>query len=93
MKLSTGLLLALVTSTTTEWAHADEARQIAESAAARWNAAFAKGGLEEIVSLYTDNAMLVQPNGQISRSPGEIRAFWQPLLQTGVYAMDIRSCG
>lgn len=89
MKSSIGLLLALVTSVASVCLRADEARQIAESAVAQWNAAFAKGGLDDIVSLYTDNAMLVQPNGQVSRNSGEIRAFWRPLLRTGVYAMDI----
>jgi len=90
LKRSLGLVLALVTTGTPDllWA-SDDMQQIAESRAAEWNAAFAKGKVDDILSLYTDNAMLLQPNGSVSKSTGEIRAFWQMLIQKGVYAMDI----
>ncbi len=89
-KRSLGLVLALVTTSTTEllWA-ADNTQQIAESRAAEWNAAFAQGKVDDILSFYTDNALLLQPNGSVSKNQREIRAFWQVLIQKGVYAMDI----
>lgn len=91
MNRSLGLLLALVTTTGAGLARADDARQIAESSAAQWNAAFAKGKVDAIVSLYADNAMLLRPDGAVSRGAGEIRAFWQNVIQQGDYAMDIVS--
>ncbi|BBL73605.1 YybH family protein [Methylomagnum ishizawai] len=91
MKRSLGLLLALVTSAGTARAQGDDARQIAETSAAQWNAAFAKGKVDAIVSLYADNAMLLRPDGAVSRGAGEIRAFWQNVIQRGEYAMDIVS--
>ncbi len=91
MKRSLGLILALVTTASVagESQMDDKVRQIAESSAAQWNAAFAKGKVEDILSLYADNAMLVQPNGAVSKGAGQIRDFWQTLIQQGEYAMDI----
>ena len=90
LKRSLGLLLLLVTTASSSWAESDAgARQIAERTAAQWNAAFARGGLEDILALYSDNAMLLQPNGAVSRGPGEIRDFWAKLIRQGDYAMDV----
>jgi uncharacterized protein (TIGR02246 family) len=90
MKRSLGLLFALVTTTETTLLQADDnIRQIAESRIAEWNAAFAQGKLDDVLSLYAENAMLLQPNGAVSKNANEIRAFWQTLIQKGVYAMDI----
>jgi uncharacterized protein (TIGR02246 family) len=90
MKPSLGLIIALLAALGTGASRAaEDVRQIAESSIAKWNAAFAEGKVDEILSLYADNAMLVQPNGSVSKSVGEIRAFWQTLIQKGVYAMDV----
>jgi uncharacterized protein (TIGR02246 family) len=90
MKRSLGLIVVLVAAAGAGSSQAaEDVRQIAESSIAKWNAAFAKGKVDEILSLYADNAMLVQPNGLVSKSVGEIRAFWQTLIQKGVYAMDV----
>jgi ketosteroid isomerase-like protein len=68
LKRSLGLLLLLVTTASPSWAESyGAARQIAERSAAQWNAAFARGALEDILALYSDNAMLLQPNGAVSR--------------------------
>lgn len=69
----------------------DSTQQIAESNVARWNEAFAHGRVDDILSLYTDNAMLVQPNGSVSKNMSEIRAFWQTLIEKrgGVLAIDV----
>ena len=91
MKRSLGLMWVLVTTAAVagESQTEDNFRRIAESNAAEWNAAFAKGRVEDILSLYADNALLVQPNGAVSKGAGQIRDFWQPLIQQGEYAMDI----
>jgi ketosteroid isomerase-like protein len=90
MKRSLGLLLALVTSAGAGPLHAgDSSRQIAESAAAQWNKAFEHGKVDEILALYTDNAILLQPNGQVSRGTGQIRTFWQNLIAQGEFALDV----
>jgi uncharacterized protein (TIGR02246 family) len=90
MKRRLGLIVVLLAAVGTGVSQAaEDVRQIAESSIAKWNAAFARGKVDEILSLYTDNAMLVQPNGSVSKSVDEIRAFWQMLIQKGVYAMDV----
>lgn len=90
MKRSLGLLMALVATTSLCQAESvDSARKIAENSAAQWNAAFAKGKVEDIISLYSDDAMLLQPNGSVSKGARQIRDFWQKMIQQGEYAMDI----
>ena len=82
--------MVLVTTTgLCEAESGDSARKIAESSAAQWNAAFAKGKVEDILSLYSDDAMLLQPNGSVSKGAGQIRDFWQKMIQQGEYAMDV----
>lgn len=68
---------------------ADDIRTIAATNAAEWNQAFAEGKVDEIVSLYTTDAILVQPNGKVSRDRGEIRNFWQMLIDQGAFKIDI----
>ncbi len=71
---------------------ADDAQRVAEANTAQWNAAFAKGKVEDIVSLYSSNAMLVQPDGAVSKNPEQIRAFWQNLIKknAGVLSIDVQ---
>lgn len=66
-------------------------REVAEVTIAKWNEAFHRGRVDEIVNLYTDNAMLLAPNGQVSKNPAEIRAFWQALIDRkgGEYHFNI----
>ena len=66
-------------------------REIAEASAAQWNQAFTKGRIEDILSLYADNAILLQPGGQVSRTPREIRKFWEGLIerQGGEYRIEV----
>ncbi len=70
----------------------EDLAKIAEANVAEWNKAFSTGKIEEILSLYEDNAMLVKPDGSVSKGPSEIKAFWQALLdrKSGVYAIEIR---
>jgi uncharacterized protein (TIGR02246 family) len=90
MKLSLGLILALVTTGATADEGADQgARRIAEESTAEWNAAFAQGKVDGIMALYADNAMLVQPNGSVSKGVSQIRDFWRTLITQGDFAMDI----
>ncbi|MEY4194947.1 MAG: hypothetical protein RLZZ226_1315 [Pseudomonadota bacterium] len=91
MKRRLSLVLAFVATimSASVWADEPSVQQIAESRAAEWNAAFARGKVDDILSLYTENAILLQPNGSVSKNLREIREFWQVLIQKGVYAMDI----
>lgn len=82
------LAAALGLLTTPGWAQED-IRTIAANNAAEWNQAFADGKVDEIVSLYTTDAILVQPNGKVSRDPGEIRNFWRTLIDQGAFKIDI----
>lgn len=70
-------------------AYADDARSVAESSAARWNAALAHHRLDEILALYTGDAMLLRPDGQVSRSPEQIRDYWQGLMRQGQFAIAV----
>lgn len=91
MSFKRSLLLTGLLSAASQSFALDNARQIAESNVAKWNEAFAKGKVDDILSLYAQDAMLVQPNGEVSRSAGEIRAFWQHLIsqRAGVFEIDI----
>lgn len=70
---------------------AETPREVAEATMAKWNEAFQHGRVEEIVALYTDDAMLLAPNGQVSKDPAEIRAFWQALIarKAGEYSFNV----
>ena len=87
--LRAGLLLA--GSFLPALAGADDARQVAATHVAQWNSAFAKGKVDDIVALYADGAMLVQPDGEVSKGTGQIRAFWVNLIgqNRGLLTVDI----
>jgi uncharacterized protein (TIGR02246 family) len=87
-----GLAALLLAAASAAPAGADEARQVAEASIAQWNSAFAKRKVDDIVSLYAANAMLVRPDGSVSRSPEQIRAFWQSLIaqNNGVFSVGIQ---
>lgn len=92
-KLSIGLIGILLTGIAGQTWAAPVAtpREVAEVTIAKWNEAFHRGRVDDIVSLYADNAMLLAPNGQVSKNPAEIRAFWQALIgrMGGEYQINI----
>lgn len=55
---------------------------VAEATAdvARWNSAVAQGNLNGILSLFTQDAMVIEPAGQVAHNSGEIRDFWKSML-------------
>lgn len=69
----------------------EDARQIAESNVAKWNEVLARGRVDEILAMYADNAMVLQPNGAVSKNSREIRAFWQTMIdkKAGVFSIGI----
>lgn len=69
----------------------DRIMGVAENAFSQWNEAIKKGRIDDILAFYTDSAMVIQPDGSVSKRRGEIRAFWQNLLdkKSGVIALDI----
>lgn len=83
------VILASLALTTSLNGFADDARTVAETTTARWNAAFALGRLDEILALYAPNAMLVKPDGRVSGDFEEIRAFWRALIDKGQFAVDL----
>jgi len=84
-------ILLMAGSVLPTFAGAEEARQVAEANIAKWNSAFAKGKVDDIVALYTESAMLVQPDGEVSKGAGQIRAFWVNLIgkNRGLLTVDI----
>lgn len=89
-RIGFGILLSLSLSAPVAAAMADP-REIAEPTAAEWNEAFRKGRIQDILSLYTENAIVLQPSGQVSRSPREISGFWQGLIEkkSGEYRVAV----
>jgi ketosteroid isomerase-like protein len=69
--------------------HADTAQSVAEMSAAHWNTALSHHRLDDILALHTGDAMLLRPDGEVSRSPTQIRAFWQGLMKQGEFAVDV----
>ncbi|MEE9397367.1 MAG: DUF4440 domain-containing protein [Methylococcales bacterium] len=70
---------------------AETPRQSVENSIDKWNAALNSASIEDIMSLYANNAMLVQPDGKIAKSSKEIRSFWKAMLVKGAYAVDIEN--
>ncbi len=70
----------------------DDVQRVAEANTAQWNAAFAKGRVEDIVSLYSPSAMLVQPDGAVSKNSEQIRAFWRNLIEknSGLLTINVQ---
>jgi hypothetical protein len=64
-----GILLSLLLSAPVAAAMANP-REIAEATAAEWNKALRKGRIQHILSLYTENAIVLQPGGQCPERPG-----------------------
>ena len=77
-----GALAALFLFWASGTASADSLRTIAESNVNQWNAALEQRDLEQIMALYTDNAMLLEPNGQVDRTKDAIRSFWRSVLDS-----------
>lgn len=86
-------ILGLAIVALAEPAVAETPREVAESAVAKWNEALQYGRVDDIVALYADNAMLLAPDGRVSHSAAEIRAFWRALMardtKAGDYTLDV----
>jgi ketosteroid isomerase-like protein len=72
-------------------ATADTLRSIAESNIHQWNAALEQRDLDQIMALYADNAIVLQPNGNVSKTPDAIRSFWRSVLDSANvgYSFDV----
>ncbi len=73
------------------FASANDFDRTAQQTIAQWNAALHSGKLDELVRLYTKDAVVLLPNGEAARDPAAIREFWLRLLAkpTGRYALDL----
>ncbi len=74
-----------------QMALADSSRKSAEQAIAEWNSALKQGDVADIMSFYTDDAMLLQPGGSVAKKSHAIRSFWNSLIKKGHdnYAVDV----
>ncbi len=65
--------------------------RIASKEVAEWNRAVAHNSIDEILSLYARNALLVQPDGTAVRGSDGIRRFWGDLLNPrgGTYMFSL----
>lgn len=100
MKTSRLIVLtgSLLVATAGHGARADQSPGAVQNTAvqnlASWNIAFNEGGLDlidEITTLYTDDAVLVTPSGRAETSSEGIRDFWQVLYEIGfnTHALDV----
>jgi uncharacterized protein (TIGR02246 family) len=55
----------------------------------RFMHAFAQGDAAGLASLYTEDAQLLPPGGEITRGWEAIRAFWQAAMDSGVSAVRL----
>ena len=87
------LMLTIVLSglSMPQMAQADSSRKSAEQAIADWNSALKHGDVADIMSFYTDDAMLLEPGGSVARETRAIRSFWKSLIKKGhdKYAVDV----
>lgn len=72
-------------------AQAETPQTIAASTLNQWNSAIEQGDIDQIMKLYADNAMVLQPNGNVSRTREEIRSFWLNVLDSnnGHYSFNL----
>lgn len=65
--------------------------RIAKEEVAEWNRAVAHNSIDEILSLYARDALLMQPNGVAVRGSDGIRQFWEVLLNqpSGTYRFSL----
>jgi len=91
-KRDLSLAVLLLAAPALTLAGADDARRVAEANIALWNSAFAKGKADDVLPLYAANAMLLRPDGSVSKSPEQIRAFWQAMIDqnNGVLTIGIQ---
>ena len=60
---------------------AQEPARVAENLVAQWNAVLKHGArLNDLMRLYSKDAMVLLPNGEIAKDSKEIRDFWRNLL-------------
>lgn len=88
---SSGAIAALLLFWGSGSVSADSLRNIAESNVHQWNSALEQRDLDQIMALYTDNAMLLEPNGKVSRTKDAIRSFWRSVLDSAnvEYSFDV----
>lgn len=70
---------------------AENDRQVAEDSVRQWNSAIEHRSLDGILALYSQDAMVLQPDGKMVKSQEDIKAFWRSMLDktAGVMAFDI----
>ncbi|RUM52529.1 MAG: hypothetical protein DSY87_06215 [Methylococcus sp.] len=85
------LLLGLIALGGTPIAAADSLASIAGSNVDQWDQALNRRDVEQVMALYTENAIVLQSNGQISQTRNAIRSFWELVFdtQSGEYSFDI----
>jgi len=67
-----------------------EIRHIAIQNLMSWNIAFNGGGLDDYADLYTEDAVLMTPSGEIATG-AEIQDFWRTIYEIGIHsqALDV----
>lgn len=70
----------------------DEVRHVAVQNLASWNIAFNEGGLDDYADLYTEDAVLMTPYGEIESGQG-IQDFWKTVYGVGMntHALEVQA--
>lgn len=90
MKKSLSILFLFFCMISLPLTAAETEQEIIKAAVKEWNSVIKTGTAEDIIALYADDAILLQPNGKVSTAPEEIKDFWQKLIATrsGEYKID-----
>src|SRR5262245_53568281 len=75
-----------------------EARPAIEGANSKWEAALSRGDSAAIANLYTPDAQLLPPNGNVVSGREAIQKYWQGAISSGFKAVSLttleaESCG
>jgi uncharacterized protein (TIGR02246 family) len=89
-KLITMILIIIVSVSGLANAVADEAAAI-NVLNSKWDAAVNKGDTTQLVSLYTDNAVMMPPSSEILSDRGAIKNYWDVLREVGIDAYAINT--
>ena len=70
---------------------ADDVRKAIEATEAQFSALFARGDMEALSQLYTEDAVVMAPNSATVFGRPAIEAFWQKARDAGVRRLNVRT--
>ena len=85
------VLIAVMLWLTVPLARAADIKSEIEAANRAWVAAYAKGDAAALAGLYTDDATLLPPGSDMVQGRGNVQAFWQKTIASGLKITSLQA--